>query len=126
MAILLYLPEKNEAGARLHRIVRNILSDRNIEMFDSIDDMSQRLHEPIPDLKIAVLYLATKHDLLEIQSLSNFLWDIRLILVLPDEDPGTISQAHLLRPRFIAYADHPFDDLGVVLKQMVRIYHDSV
>lgn len=124
MAVILYLPEHNGAGARLHRIVKEVLSERNIEWFGSLNEMSQRLHEPIPDVKIAILYLTNKQDLLRVCAMGDFLGDIRLILVLPDGNPETISKAHLLRPRFITYVDNSFDDLGLVLKQMYHLYGD--
>ena len=125
MAILFYLPEKKEAGARLYKIVKNVLAGKEIKLCKTIKDMTKCLHQKIAHFRIAVLYLETRRDILDVQSLSEYLGDVKLILVLPDGDPLTISQAHLLRPRFITYKDDPFDDLGTVLAKMTELYPAS-
>ena len=126
MEVLLYLPEKKGAGARLLKIAKVILAGQEIKLCQSIKDLSRCLHQQIAHFRIAVLYLETRRDLLDVQSLSDCLGDMKLILVLPDGDPLTVSQAHTLRPRFITYKDYSFDDLGMVLKQMVNLYQDTM
>lgn len=122
MAVLLYLPEKKEAGARLYKIVKHVLEGQKIKVCKTVKDLQSCLTQKIAHFRIAVLYLETRRDILDIQSLSDYLGDMKLILVLPDGDPLTISQAHLLRPRFITYKDDPFDDLRIVLAKMTELY----
>lgn len=124
MAVLLYFPEKQGAGARLHTIVKDVLRGRKIKLCHSINDLSRCLHQQIAHFRIAVLYLETRRDLLDVLSLSDCLEDMKLILVLPDADPLTVTQAHALRPRFITYNDDSFDDLGIVLAKMTQLYRD--
>ena len=44
---------------------------------------------------------------------------LRLILILPDREKGTISKGHLFRPRYLTYADGDFLDVAAVLAKMI-------
>ena len=125
MAVLIFLPDKNDPGRRLHKILKDALSGREANLCCSIDELSGCLRMDLNHYRIAVLYLKTRRDLLNILPFGNLFEDVKLILILPDGDPLTVSQAHRLRPRFITYIDNPFKDLGMVLKQMVRLYDDN-
>ena len=45
--------------------------------------------------------------------------DLRLVLVLPGRDPKMVVMAHKLAPRFIAYADNGYEQIGAVLEKMI-------
>jgi len=51
----------------------------------------------------------------------EWLWDHRLILVLPDDDMETISLGHALRPRFVTYAESDFIDISAVLGKILGV-----
>ena len=70
-------------------------------------------------LNIAVLEANSMDELKDLVSLHDLFLDIRIILILPDRERETISNAHKLRPRFLAYADSDFESVKVVLKKML-------
>jgi hypothetical protein len=74
------------------------------------------------DVGLAVLYAATRADLMELIFLGNFLGELRLVLIIPDRDPTTVAKAHALRPRFLALAEKDLDELESVLKRMAELY----
>ena len=69
---------------------------------------------------MAVLLAASKGQLSELLSLRELLNDVRIILILPDRGRETISQGHLLRPRFLSYADGDLTDVIAVLSKMLE------
>ncbi|MCD6199973.1 MAG: hypothetical protein J7K15_15635, partial [Deltaproteobacteria bacterium] len=52
-------------------------------------------------------------------SVRDLIWDLRLILILPDREAGTIAKGHILRPRFLTYLDSDFTEVAAVLKKML-------
>jgi hypothetical protein len=125
MALILYLPDKNEAGAHLRMIIKGAIQKQKIETYHSIRQLSERLQKPIYDVKVAVFYAASREHLKAIIGLSDFLWDLKIILVLPDSDPITVTKAHMLRPRYVTWADEDFKDLGNVLNNLMELYDPS-
>jgi hypothetical protein len=124
MALILYLPLTEGPGKRLHTIVKRAASKRNIELYQSIQELSERLHRPVLDVKVAVLLATDREILLEVTYLGNLLNMMRIILILPDHDPATIAKGHLLRPRFIAWLDDDFSQVETCLIKMLSLYDD--
>ncbi len=80
---------------------------------------------PSSNLKVAVLFCMTKADLQDVFSLCDLILDLKIILILPDDDEETMAKAHHLRPRYLSWLDDNFLDIGAVLKKMIRLYDVS-
>lgn len=66
-----------------------------------------------------LLLLAENRDRLEeLTGLKDLLEDRRLILVVPDDDPATLSAAHLLFPRFVTPLSDQYHDLCSIMDRM--------
>lgn len=120
--MIFYLPAYEEKGEELLNRMIVELAPRKIETYRCFQDLRQRLQCPFPDIKVAVLLCMTKADLQEIFTLDELLRDLKIILVLPDDDTETIMKAHNLRPRYLSWLDHNFFDIVAVLKRMVDFY----
>lgn len=125
MALILYLPETGGPEEELYRMVTATAFPKKVERYKSIQELSERLHQPIFDIKVTVILAADQKELQAITSLSDFLNDMKIILVLPDREPTTIAKGHLLRPRFIAWLDDDFTHVEIFLKRMLSLYGDS-
>ena len=119
MNLLFYARKEHGAGERLQTLIEGLVSEDNIEICMTIESLSQRLRQPTYDLGIAVLLAADSQDLTELLSIRDLIWDLRLILILPDREIGTIAKGHTLRPRFLTYLDSDFADMTAVLKKML-------
>ena len=64
-------------------------------------------------------------ELEKILTLQDLLSDIRIILILPDRTPNTISKAHKLAPRFLTYLDSDFGEIKAVLHKMLKSLRSS-
>lgn len=124
MRIIYYSAENEPSRERLLRVVQMNFPKNHIEACRSIEALSQRLEQPIPELLIVVLLVSSREELSDIMMLRELLLDRRIILVLPDDEPETTSQGHKLRPRFITYRNSDYGDVSVVLGRMIKNFED--
>jgi hypothetical protein len=122
MSVILYLPKKEKTEEHLLRIIQKAIPDQVIEICASIRELSDRLHQPMPDVRVAVLCVTNRAELMEIIYLNDLLDELKVVLVLPDSDPDVLEKAYILCPRFIAVAESDFVHLGSVLKKMTDLY----
>lgn len=120
MCLLVYIPKKDEKGVQLQRMVGNLLWEDSIEIFYQFNVFKSRLQNLTGNEGIALLYASTSQDLDDLVVHRNLFHNLRLVLILPDNDEGTIAQGHLLRPRFMSYQDNGFSDLAAVLQKMLK------
>jgi hypothetical protein len=124
--LLLYAPVSEGVGEQLQKMIEELVSENNVEIYRSIESLAHRLRQPKNDLPVAVLHAARRKDLSDIVSIRGLLRDVRIILVLPDRDENTIAQGHTLRPRFLSYTDSDFADISAVLEKCLESYATKV
>jgi hypothetical protein len=118
MGLLVYIPKKDEQGRQLQQMVGGLLWQDSIEIFYEFKYFDFRLRNLTGNEDIALLYASTAEDLDDLVANRNLFLNLRLVLILPDSDEGTIAKGHLLRPRFMSYQDNSFADLSAVLQKM--------
>ena len=117
--VILYARLMEGAGEKLLHIIQRIAPAQDTEIYDSIDQFSQRLRQPTGELTVAVIIANSKEDLLNLLFIRNLLQDIRIILVLPDREKDTIEQGHRLYPRFVSYLDSNLEEVAAVLNNVL-------
>ncbi len=120
MNLLLYARDQDGVGKQLQEAVETVVSEDDMEICRSFEILTGRLHQPRNGLEIAVLCAADRADLVNLVSLQDILEDFRIIIIVPDSERDTISQAHTLRPRFLTYADGNFEEVAMVLAKMIE------
>jgi hypothetical protein len=125
MTVILYSISEDNAGKRLQRAMEMLIPRGSIEVCSTFDALSIRLHRPLDDVRLVVLNASSKQDLTDILTMQDILWNVRVILVLPDRDTATISMGHLLRPRLISYVDSDSLEVFAVLSRIV-VANDKV
>ena len=78
------------------------------------------LRKPGHGLQVALMIVGNNEEMARIHTLDNLVRDVKLILVLPSHDSAMVASAHKLGPRFIAYMDNGYDQVGVVLEKMLH------
>jgi len=125
MNVLFYSTMKGDIWERLQESIKAVVPSENMEIYRTIAGLSKRLCQPLYDLSIAVLLATTGEELQEILSIQDLITDIRVIAIIPDREKETISKGHLLRPRYLTYADGDFADVAAVLGKMLEIINNN-
>jgi hypothetical protein len=106
-------------NSRVVESLKVLLVGFRVKQCRSIHALATCLRKPCHGLEIGLLVIGTSDELVQIGELHNLTRDLRVVLVLPGRDPKLVAMAHKLAPRFIAYADNGFDQIGAVLDKMV-------
>ena len=120
MNLLLYLPVSKESDRLLYKLIENFVLEDGLEIHRAFENFSKRLRQPAKELIMAIVFAADRNDLSDIISIRDLLCDIRIMLILPDREEGTIALGHTLRPRFLTYADSDFGEVIAVLANILK------
>jgi hypothetical protein len=90
------------------------------ESVRSLDLLIRRLRRPSKRPLAIILLAETQTELQEVLALACWLEDFRVILIVPDSTPETITSGHRLRPRYLTYADGDFSDVASVVEKLVH------
>ena len=118
MVFIIYKPSTTNTD-KLQRIIDPLVSERQVENYSSIKDITKRLQRPMKEEVVGVFMPSNEKDLSDLLSINHLVRDIRIILVLPNRDEKTISIGHSLRPRFLTYADGDLSDVAAVMSKMM-------
>lgn len=113
--ILFYAAQNNLVVENLERQ----LSSYRVTRCRSFEILEKRLRCPRHKLEIVLVVVGDELEMYRIEDIQELTRDLRLVLVLPGRDSKMVAHAHNLAPRFIAYADHGFEQIGAVLKKML-------
>jgi hypothetical protein len=97
-----------------------------LEICRSVKALSQRLHRPRGDLRIAVVSVSSQEELTEVVSLKDLLDDLATILIVPDIGTDNVARAHEIRPRFLACTDSNPIVIAAVLAKMLRRHENQL
>jgi hypothetical protein len=127
MQVLLYTKSKDSTeDNNLRRVLEAVVPKKNIEVCQTVKDLSERLVPAPKSGMILLLLLSSKEDLIDLLPIDSLLFEVRTILVLPDRTDETVALGHALRPRFLSYRDDNFIDVGAVLSKMVGNFVPSI
>lgn len=120
MRVLLYSEKEDDKTELLTKQTEGLISEESFETCKTIKDFRHILTLLGRSPDIAVIMVRKKEELGMILSLKDLLADVLIIVVLPDREKDTISQAHKLCPRFLTYMDGNFEEVASVLKKMIE------
>lgn len=121
MKALLCLPDVGEKADQLKRSIESQIAEERIEVYQSIEKLSERLRQPCEEVGVAVFMTSTYQELEDIFSIRHLLTDLRIILVIPDRKQETVTLAYQLRPRFLSYMNGDLSTIPSVLDKMLKI-----
>lgn len=125
MCVLYYRPSVNIAAERLQFIIESELPDQHLEIFYSIEGLSDRLSQSARGNCAAIILAEDIPDLKKLFALRPLLRDIRIILILPDRSEEAVSMGYKLHPRFLSYTDGEFSEIAVVLKKIITLMEEN-
>lgn len=121
MKILVFCPEGQELLDRLHAVIDETVGAGGVEWFQSIDEVCHRLRRPLKRPVSLVLAAPSSGVLDELLQLSEFLNDVKTILILPDGGAKTLRQGLKLHPSFFTTKDNDLSEIKSVLQKMLKM-----
>ena len=118
MKLLFYYSQESTQTHSLENLIRSFAPDDAIEVYRSLETVTERLRGPVDDITTAVFVASSLAELKNFYKLRNYFFDLRHIIILPEKDEKMIAVAHKLRPRFLSYFDNGFNVVSAVLKKM--------
>lgn len=102
--------------------VRRILTklDQEAEIYRSFDTLSRRFERPRGDICLMIFLIGRIGILNNLILLKNQMYDLPIVLVLPNTDRETILKGHKFYPRFITFVDGDYSDLSLALQNIVH------
>ncbi len=67
---------------------------------------------------VIILFAATEQDFQNLLLMQDKLEEFRIVLVLPNRTTLSVPASHILKPRFISFADRHVSDIEKVIVQM--------
>ena len=117
--MLFYAQARNDVLEPLKQRLNGRASEACLESYTKIEDLLQRLRRPRFNLEIGVFAIGSNAELDLLLTVKDLLSDMRLVLILADNDPQTLSKAHALAPRFISFVDAGIEPLVSVVEKML-------
>ena len=118
MKLLFYHSRESVQTKSLEGLIRSFVPEDSLEVYRSLETVTERLKEPTDNIITAVFVASSLEELKSFYKLSNYFFDLRHIIILPEKDDKMIAIAHKLRPRFMSYFEHDFNVVAAVLKKM--------
>jgi hypothetical protein len=120
MEIFLCSSKIERKGEEIQGMLEELLLPDQLDVIRSVDSLSEKLQKPWEKKPIVIILVYKKDELLDLVSIREQLHQMRLILVLPDAEKGTISLAHRLRPNYLTYFHSDPQELRIVLQRMLK------
>lgn len=121
MRLIFYDPVTSSAGGQLRKTIEALVPKDDLETYATIGCLSDAIRRPTGEPTLAVLLAANRTDLEELLGIKDRTSSFRIILVVPDRKKETIAAGHLLRPRFLGFADDDFTDVAAVLSKTILL-----
>jgi hypothetical protein len=119
--LIFYSKDKNKFGMELEKMLEELAAKANVETYRTTPDLILRLRVPLSESAIAVLLISDKKDLKSTLSIKSLLINMRIVLILPDRNDGTIEAGHSLHPRYLSFKDNSLKDIKSVLARMIEV-----
>jgi hypothetical protein len=119
MKFIFYCADRNDFSSGLLDQIASLVLAERLVVCRNFEELQSALLKSAYDLFAAVLVVSSRHDLLDLLSIRDFLTSVRVILVLPDCEQETISKGHYLKPRFLT-TDWNSEEVIAVLAKMLR------
>lgn len=120
MNVFLFLSEDISRGNDLQSLVEKQVPPDNLFCTGDFSQMTVELRLAVKNQDIVILLAGTAPELDVFLEMRKLLEDVRLILVLTQNNPDLVAKGHQLRPRFLDIApDNDFSKIGAVLAKML-------
>ena len=118
MAVLFFSGGNRGEENRIKQIMNDL--DQEIEVYSSLNTLSKRFHKPSVNLNL-MIFLVSCHEILSgLLAIRKQMYDLPVVLILPDSKKETISTGHKFYPRFISFIGGDYSELVQFLDKIIN------
>ena len=122
MQIIIYASPFNAMSRDLMGMIQNTGTPKKHECHHTLESLADRLRQPLVRFdSLLILCPADGYELAGLTAIGHLLRDMQVIVLLPDREARTISNGHMLRPRFLGYSDGDLNDVATVVERMAAL-----
>jgi hypothetical protein len=103
------------------RLASSLRADLDVRSFNTLADLARMLRTPArAAVRTGILCPLNEPELSALAASADLFEDLDLIVVAPNRRKKTLSTAHRLRPRYLAFLDDGIESLLAVLENIVN------
>ena len=118
MAVLLFSSEMRREEHQIRRILGEL--NQNVEVYRSWNRLSRRFERPRGDICLMIFAMRNREILNHLVLMRGQMYDLSVVLILPDAAKETMLKAHKFYPRFITFTGSDYSDLSLALQNMIH------
>jgi len=120
MTIFFYSSEIKGNADVYQKRVEQAASGVQVNVYRNIEHFTDRLGKPMGKKPIVILYVRTKDELFMLLASRDVFLDVKLILILPEDDNETVALGHRFHPNFVTYVHSEPSRLIAVLNKLIH------
>ncbi len=122
MKTILYENGLDKIREQLEIDIHLQLPEEDINIYNSIDQLSKTLRQPLNKVSVMILLIRSTDELVQFNLMKRLFDNIRVILILPDRRKNTLQLGHKLKTSFVSCIDSDLQDVVSVLRQILINY----
>ncbi len=121
MELVMYAKNLKGKGEEIKVVLNAVSQENEVETFNSLDGLRHWLLRAPHNEAVVVLVAEKREEITELMSVLPLFRKVKIILMLPDQEPETIKIGYKLEPRFLSFLDGGFSTLtGIVTNMLAR------
>lgn len=118
MNILLYGDEQAKNSEWLPQLAKNLSGVATFEIVRQPGKLLSQLRHPGSPIGVIVLQIATRKELRDLVEIKELFAGRRVVIILPDSTPESLSLGHHLHPRYLMEPGAPMEWLVSIVSRM--------
>ena len=125
MKTVLYTNGIEHIEEKLTNIIHTQVPGIQVKICNSIELVSQIFRQPLNNVSVVILLVASKDELIQFNLMSALFDNIRVILILPDRQKDMLALGLKLKTSFVTYIDSDLQDVASVLGKILKITKEN-
>lgn len=119
MTVIYYTEKDYKKGICFLGRIQCLFPEMILEIVTTVHSLMNRLRMSVTGVSVLILAVDTRQRLVELLDVADRVSSFRVILILPERKKELISQALMLVPKYIGYADTDLCDMEAVLAKIL-------
>lgn len=119
MHVVIHSPLFDETRERVLNAIAMADPALTVETLPEVQDLSTRLLNTEAEIGLLVIRIVDRHHVKQLFQFREKVRQVRLVMLIPDMEHGTIALAHAFHPRLILCGASSLHELTAVLRKLI-------